>query len=221
MKDKKNTFTFRKQYLRGRLGMIASYTEIYVSGLVLLGIILLSVSIFRNIYTIIIDDLSGTHTMEITTFLSTAFELIIGIEFVKMLSKHTPSSAVEVLLYAIARQLISNEEGKMIEALIGVIAIGILFAIRKYLSETIHRSKDNEFVVNGSITIDDLNAKIGANIDPVLGNTIAGLLFNSAKTEGTKLNPGYEVKLDGYLFQVYSMDAGLIKQVRIQEEKIS
>jgi hypothetical protein len=203
------------------MSMLASYTEIYVSFLVLIGIILLSIGTLRDMYHIVFDALHGSDTMEISAFLSTAFELIIGIEFVKMLAKHTPSSAVEVLLYAIARQLISSTEGHMIEALLGVIAIGILFAIRKYLSETIHHSNKDDFIVNGSITIDDLNAKIGSNIDPVLGNTIAGLIFNHAKNANHKLTPGYEYKVDGYLFQVYSMDAGLIKQIRISTETIS
>jgi len=201
--------------------MIASYTEIYVSAIILIGIIILSFSVLKNLVTIFQDIIYDTHTMEITTFLSTAFELIIGIEFVKMLAKHTPSSAVEVLLYAIARQLISSTDGNMLDALIGVIAIGALFAIRKYLSEPIHQSKDNEFIVNGSITPDELNDKMGTNIDPALGHTIAGVLFNNANRENQMLKPGYSVKIDEHVFQVYSMDAGLIKQIKIEEIKIS
>ncbi len=221
MDSKKSSYNFRKQRLRGGMSMVASYVEIYVSILILIGIILLSGSELRNIVTIGKDIMNGTDTISISTFLGTAFELIIGIEFVKMLAKHTPSSAVEVLLYAIARQLISTTHGNMLDALIGVVAIGILFAIRKYLSETIHRSNENEFIVNGSITIDELNDRIGSNIDPVLGNTIAGLLFNNANRENITLTPGYSIKIDDYLFQVYSMDEGLIKQVKIEEEKIS
>lgn len=212
---------FRKQVLRGRMSKVASYAEIYVSALVLIGILLLSLEIIHDIFIIGNDILHGTSTIQISTFLSTAFELIIGIEFVKMLAKHTPSSAVEVLLYAIARQLINSSHNSMIDALIGVIAIAILFAVRKYLSETIHRSSEDEFVVNGSISVSELNDKIGANIDPVLGNTIAGVLYNSAKVEGATLKTGYEVKLDNYIFQVYSMDSGLIKQIKIDSDKIS
>lgn len=219
--NKNSSFgTFRKQVLRGRMSRLASYTEIYVSALVLLGIILLSTEIVMNLFTIGRDLLNGTETMSINLFLASAFELIIGIEFVKMLTKHTPSSAVEVLLYAIARQLI-NHHGSMLDSLIGVVAIAILFAVRKYLSETIHHSNEDEFVVNGSISISELNDKIGSNIDPMLGNTIAGLLFNSAKNQAAKLQVGYSVIIDHYKLEVYSMDAGLIKQVKIEPEKIS
>ncbi len=220
MKKNGNILNFRKQVLRGQMSRIASYTEIYVSALVLIGIILLSAEIIKDLFLIGDDLIHGTDTIGISTFLSTAFELIIGIEFVKMLAKHTPSSAVEVLLYAIARQLI-NSHGDMLDSLIGVVAIAILFAVRKYLSETIHQSNDNEFIINGSISISELNDKIGSNIDPMLGNTVAGLLFNAAQNQGAKLKAGFEVILDDYRLQVYSMDAGLIKQVKIEPEKLS
>ena len=220
MDHKKNSLNFRKQRLRGTMSMIASYTEIYVAVLILIGIILLSASELRYLGLIVQDIINGTQTIQITTFLSTAFELVIGIEFIKMLAKHTPSSAVEVLLFAIARQLISTTHGNMLDALIGVIAIAILFAIRKYLSETIHHSKENEYIVNGSITVDDLNNKIGSNINLVLGNTIAGVLFNNSSRENVTIKPGYSMKIDDYFFQVYSMDEGLIKQVKIETDTI-
>lgn len=65
-------------------------------------------------------------------FLETIFDLVIGIEFVKMLSKHNLGSVIEVLLFAIARQMIV-EHMNIYESLAGVIAIGLLFAIRKFL----------------------------------------------------------------------------------------
>ena len=45
-------------------------------------------------------------TEGLRSFLSTAFTVVIGIEFLKMLSRHNMSSAVEVLLFAIARQMV-------------------------------------------------------------------------------------------------------------------
>lgn len=55
-----------------------------------------------------------------------------AIEFLRMLSKHTVSSIIEVLLFAIARQLIV-EHTNSVENLITIITIAILFGIRKYL----------------------------------------------------------------------------------------
>ena len=49
-----------------------------------------------------------------------------------MLCKHTPATVIEVLLFAIARQLIV-EHTSTLENLVGIISIAILFAVRKYL----------------------------------------------------------------------------------------
>ena len=67
-----------------------------------------------------------------SAFLSGAFTLVIGIEFIRMLTKHTPSSVIEVLLFSIARQMVVEHVGP-VETLIGVVAIAGVFAIRKYL----------------------------------------------------------------------------------------
>ena len=64
--------------------------------------------------------------------LDTCFNLIIGVEFIKMLAKHTPGSAIEVLLFAIARQMVV-EHTSPLENLIGIVTIALIFAIRKFL----------------------------------------------------------------------------------------
>ena len=66
--------------------------------------------------------------------------LIIGVEFVKMLAKHTAENLLEVLMFAIARQMIV-EHLDMIDTLIGIISIAIIFAVRKYL---LLKSADNK-----------------------------------------------------------------------------
>ncbi len=43
--------------------------------------------------------------VEIRTFLERGLDIVIGIEFIKMLAKHSPGCSLEVLLYAIARHL--------------------------------------------------------------------------------------------------------------------
>ena len=51
---------------------------------------------------------------------------------IKMLAKHTPGSAIEVLLFTISRQLVV-EHTTPVENLIGIITIALIFIIRKYL----------------------------------------------------------------------------------------
>ncbi len=60
------------------------------------------------------------------------FNLIIVIEFVRMLIKHTMGTVVEILIYAMARTLILSHDS-IWEVAISVVAIVILLAARKFL----------------------------------------------------------------------------------------
>ena len=60
-----------------------------------------------------------------------ALDIVIGIEFIKMLAKHSPGSVLEVLLYAIARHMIVGHEDA-VQNLVSVGAIALIFIIRKY-----------------------------------------------------------------------------------------
>ncbi len=204
-----------KQSLRGRVSNGASYVEIYLSAIILLGIVLLSFTEVMKIVEIIHLYINGGQMITVTEFLSIAFELIIGVEFVKMLAKHTPSSTVDVLLFAVARQVIVTHEN-LINVMLGVLSIAILFAIRKYLGEVVHQQKDNQYLVNGGTTVAELNRRIRGNVDTTFGNTISGIICNIAKERDELVEPGYVVKIDEYEFQVYSMDEHLIKQVRVR-----
>ncbi|MBQ4087744.1 MAG: hypothetical protein IJC78_05810 [Clostridia bacterium] len=64
--------------------------------------------------------------------LDKAITLAIGAELIKMLCKHTPETIIEVLAFALARQLIVGHAAPW-ENLVTVFAIAILFAIRRFL----------------------------------------------------------------------------------------
>lgn len=108
---------------------IAQFLEILVSLLVIAAVVI-------SLYTVCLQlgVLAGDPTAVdgLMSFLSTAFTVVIGIEFLKMLSRHNLSSVIEVLLFAIARQMVI-EHTSPLENLIMVAAIALLFVIRKYL----------------------------------------------------------------------------------------
>jgi phosphate starvation-inducible membrane PsiE len=76
--------------------------------------------------------LEGDPIEKLETFISTIMTVAIGVELVKMLAQHDASTIIEVLMFAIARMMIVNH-GSTLEILLGVAAIAILFATRKYL----------------------------------------------------------------------------------------
>ena len=114
--------------LRNHIIQASSLLEILLSGLVLIGLLLSAVPLIRWMPGLLIDG----NEVEIRTFLERALDIVIGIEFIKMLAKHSPGSALEVLLYAIARHMIVGHESA-VENFISVASIALIFFVRKFL----------------------------------------------------------------------------------------
>ena len=114
---------------------VARYTEIVLSIVIL---IVIALSGLRLIYTTAGTSILNMDTDFFTTFLSQALSLVVGVEFVKMLCTHTSETVIEILLFAISRQMIV-EHLSATETILGVGAIAGLFAVRKCLFCTIHK----------------------------------------------------------------------------------
>ena len=65
------------------------------------------------------------------TFVSDIMTLAVGVELIKMLSQHTPATVEEVLMFAIAREMVTHHDSA-INTAIGVMSICALFATRKF-----------------------------------------------------------------------------------------
>ena len=107
----------------------ARYTEIALSIVI---IIVIALSGLRLILTTAGTSIMDMDTSFFTSFLSQALSLVVGVEIVKMLCRHSAQTVVEVLLFATARQMVV-ERLNPTQTLIGIVGIAILFAIRKYL----------------------------------------------------------------------------------------
>lgn len=108
----------------------ASYLfELFIS--VIVGIAILILGVRMVIDTVSLSAFSAG-TEALVTILDDAITLAIGAELIKMLCKHTPETIIEVLAFALARQLIVGHAAAW-ENLITVAAIAVLFAIRRFL----------------------------------------------------------------------------------------
>ncbi len=65
-------------------------------------------------------------------FLQRLIEIVIGIEFLRLLFSHTLDATVELIIIAVVRQVIV-EHVPPTEVFISVLSLAILFVIRKYL----------------------------------------------------------------------------------------
>lgn len=113
--------------LCNRIIQASSLLEVLLSGLVLVGLVFSAVPLIRWMPGLLVD---GNDT-EIRTFLERSLDIVIGIEFIKMLAKHSPGSSLEVLLYAIARHLVVGHDSAL-ENLLSVGAIALIFIVRKF-----------------------------------------------------------------------------------------
>ena len=93
-------------------------------------LIVVAIKVVELVFNLMGADISIL-TMEFEGVLSKMLVLIIGIEFIKMLCKHTPESVIDVLLFAIARQLVIYQDNTM-DLFLGIVAIFGLFAARTF-----------------------------------------------------------------------------------------
>ena len=108
----------------------ASYIiELFISLLVGLAVIVMAVRVVMDMTN---ATFFANGIDSLVVILDKAIALAIGAELIKMLCKHTPETIIEVLAFALARQLIVGH-ASAVENLITVVAIAILFAIRRFL----------------------------------------------------------------------------------------
>lgn len=203
-----------KQSVRNRIGLGASMTEILVAAFILLGILFLTARLVSEIVGILQNLGNSAAMIEPEEFIAHSIDLIIGIEFVKMLVKHTPNSVIEVLLFSISR-LVITEHTSMLNVLLGVISIILLFALKHWLSGKAQEESTNDYLMNAGSSVKDVKEQLGIDLDPSLGHTLGGILINHAAGRGESVHVGYRAELNDYVFEVYSMDAKLIKQIKI------
>ena len=122
-----------KMTLQTIMQKMASYVELVLSAFLLLVVVALSVRLIAQSVPQV-----WSQQIDVMYYLESAMTLAIGIEFVKMLCTHTSETVIEILLFAISRQMIV-EHLSTTETILGVGAIAGLFAVRKYLFCTIHK----------------------------------------------------------------------------------
>ena len=116
-----------RKALRSYIIQAATLLEIVLSGLVLIGLLLSFIPLLKWMPGLLFDG----NDVEIRGFLERALDIVIGVEFIKMLAKHSPGSSLEVLLYAIARHMVVGHESAM-ENLLSVSAIALIFIVRRF-----------------------------------------------------------------------------------------
>lgn len=106
---------------------MSQYLEIVCALVLIVAILTAFLSVPSDLHNLFLDN-----GFDLDDFIKKSFELVIGVELLKMFCRHDIDSVVEVLLFAVARQIVI-EHMPIQEALIGIVSVAILFAIRRFL----------------------------------------------------------------------------------------
>ena len=132
-----------RETIRKWIQRICELLELLVAVLVLIGIVDALVGYFLG-FTGIYHRIVGTG--QFLTFLENMFNVVVGIEFVKMLLKPNGENVIEVLVFLIGRHMIIGDNSA-VDILLSVISVGVLYGLRWFL-----RTVDTEEIESQSHT---------------------------------------------------------------------
>jgi hypothetical protein len=149
-KQKIRRLTMRKK-LQDKMFEMSYFFELLISIIIGAAILILSVRLALETFNLS-SYLKGTESL--VDVLDDAIILAIGAELIKMFCKHTPETVIEVLAFALARQLIVGH-AKPFENFLTVVSIAVLFAVRRFLL----KRQDMVETPDGLIKEDDAKSK--------------------------------------------------------------
>ncbi len=120
----------KKQKFNRTIIRLPNILEKLVAAILLVGVIYGGYHLIVDAFSFTSPDIDALAYME--SLLVSAFSVIIVIEFVRMLVKHSMNTIIEVLIFAIARGIVAGHE-ESLSMLIRVMAIALLLFCRKYL----------------------------------------------------------------------------------------
>ena len=192
---------------RKYLNMILEGTEVVLSIFLVAALAVLTVKLFITTF------FSGAAMNEETAYyIERAMNLAIGIEFAKMLFHHTPETVIEVLLFAISRHMIVQHP-TAVETLLGVLAIAMLFAVKKYLMTSF---RDQERITcPGQITVRQLGLRYGINLPAEGSRMLCDVLREHLRVQNLPVETGISFSLADATVKIEEMKNGSIKKVEI------
>ncbi len=209
-----------KSMMKERFIIVSHVFEVIIAMVILIQVLLGTVDLFRNLWQIFIQDLQNPIAYyQFESLLGQGLLLVIGVELVVMLTLHTPGSIIEALLYAIARKILLIPKNKgMMEVVLGIIAIALLFAIRKYLFVNKIVVEGNNCVLQAGMSIKEAKELSGLDIPLQYANTIGGIISYIASKEGRNLMEGEHYSIENISFLVLKMENDLIQKVKVYKK---
>ncbi|MGN0144431.1 MAG: phosphate-starvation-inducible PsiE family protein [Clostridium sp.] len=198
-----------KKFFREKVMGLADILETIIGILLAISIGILVIYLISDIRLIVINH---TDIEVFNNYLASAFNLVIGIEFIKMLCKHTPETVIEVLLFAIARQLIV-EHTSTLETLIGIFAISVLFATRKYLFNA--SDEVDKTIYRGNEMVKRINLLEHIDIPHQKDDTLEDVILREVDERGLEAGTGVCIYYPGFALRIAKINNHVITRVEV------
>ena len=132
--------------LKTRMIKMTIYLELVLAMFITAAVIIGMVDLWK--YIVLIFETNPIDTYDVLQkFLGHVLLLVVGVELVAMLIMHTPGSVIEVLLYAVARNMLIGNKGTF-DFILGIASIAGIFAIKKFLF--VNNISENEAIDDNS-----------------------------------------------------------------------
>ncbi|MBR5479334.1 MAG: hypothetical protein IKU84_04075 [Clostridia bacterium] len=196
----------------------AEIFEKVLAGIILAGILVAGVKLAIDLGIGVYDwGRTGVYAIEFKTLLASAIQLIIGIEFVRMLSNHSATGAIEVVLFVIAKSIIVGDYTSL-EMLLGVASIALLFVIRKFLLTKTSRLDEGIFF-SADASVDEVCRQCKVHIPDVLGKTLNEVVINEFARLGRTVKEREKLVLEDVSIMIYEMENDKIVQFEVWNRK--
>lgn len=128
--------------VRNHMYHFSDMMELFMGVIVGIAVIVAIIGIFPEFLTL----WDGRESADsLTHFLEYVFNIVIGIEFLKMLCKPKADTIIEVLIFLVARHMVIGDT-TAVEDLFSVISMGILFFIKMYIVSPRNREGMKSFL---------------------------------------------------------------------------
>lgn len=197
-----------KKYANAFLKSLTTALEFVIAAILAAGIIIMMIQVLLTFGNL--TDISKYPNYD--DLLTVCFNLIIGVEMIRMLYLHTPMTVFEVLLFAIARQVIIDHSSPF-NSLLGVVAIAILFATRKFLFVTFDESERIIFRSNQKVR--HVNRLIHVDIPYEDDETLLSVLLKKMAAEEAEIGVGACTYFQNFGLRIAKITNGKITRIEL------
>ncbi len=199
--------------LRKAISTLAGITEILVAVIILLAVLVSAVLLVVDLFGYSGALFGKEAVVSYNDIFSTAIYIVIGIEMIKMIVKHTPDSVLEVVLFVVAKRIVADASFGSIDLLLCVLAIAAIFAVRKFLHFDASKMRDGT-TFGADTRICDIEDLLHIDL-PDIGTTVGEVAEGELHRLERPVTEGEELTIGEAIFRIHSMDGGAIRKVEV------